>query len=150
VLAVDTSQTAVEWAGKNVEANFGGTALGNTCRFECAPIEDVLRRGERYNVVCLDPPALAKTRSQAAKALDLYQAINRDAMKALEPGGFLITSSCSQPVDVDAFLEMLKRAARSAKRRITLLAAKGAPPDHPVLLAMPETSYLKCVLLQVK
>ncbi len=150
VTAVDTSPPAIEWARRNVEANFGGNAIGNVCRFECSSVEEVLRRGESYNVICLDPPALAKTRSQCAKALDLYQAVNRDALKAVKSGGFLITSSCSQPVDMETFLELLKRAARSAKRRITVLAAKGAPPDHPVLLSMPETSYLKCVLIQVK
>jgi len=145
VLGVDTSARAVERAQRNAALN-GGT---DKCRFECAPIEKVFARDERYDVVCLDPPALAKTRAHLVKALELYQALNRDGMKAVSPGGYLITSSCSQPVDAAAFLEMLKRAARSAQRQTALLALRGAPPDHPVLMEMPETAYLKCALLRV-
>jgi 23S rRNA (cytosine1962-C5)-methyltransferase len=146
VFGVDTSARAIERARLNAALN---GADPETCRFECAPVEKVLARGERYDVVCIDPPALAKTRGQLRKALDLYQALNRDALKAIEPGGFLVTSSCSQAVDAPAFLEMLKRAARSAQRQTALLDLRGAPPDHPVLMEMPETSYLKCALLRV-
>jgi len=145
VLGVDTSARAVERAQRNAALNGGA----DKCRFECAPIEKIFARGERYDVVCLDPPALAKTRAHLEKALELYQALNRDGMKAVSPGGYLITSSCSQPVDAAAFLEMLKRASRSAQRQTALLTLRGAPPDHPVLMEMPETAYLKCALLRV-
>jgi 23S rRNA (cytosine1962-C5)-methyltransferase len=145
VLGVDSSARAVERAERNAALNGGA----DKSRFECVPIEKVFARGERYDVVCLDPPALAKTRAHLGKALELYQALNRDGMKSVSPGGYLITSSCSQPVDTAAFLEMLKRAARSAQRQTALLALRGAPPDHPVLMEMPETAYLKCALLRV-
>jgi 23S rRNA (cytosine1962-C5)-methyltransferase len=145
VLSADTSQRAIDWARRNVALNGGE----DRCQIECAPVERLLKSGTRFDVVCLDPPALAKGRLSAGKALDLYQALNRDGMKAVEPGGFLISSSCSQPVDMSVFLEMLKRAARSAQRQVTILELRGAPLDHPVLMEMPETSYLTCALLQV-
>jgi 23S rRNA (cytosine1962-C5)-methyltransferase len=143
---VDTSAAALEYVQRNAAANGGADRL----RTECAPVEQVLSRGGRYDVICLDPPALARSRAHVRKALELYHVLNLDALRCLEPGGFLITSSCSQPVDAETFLEMLKRAARSAQRPLTLLALRGAPADHPVLLEMPETGYLKCALLQVQ
>lgn len=145
VLGVDTSAPAIEAARTNAEIN----GLSNLCQFECADIRDALNRNERYDVVILDPPALAKARSQTARALGLYQAINRDAMNAVVPGGYLITSSCSHFVDTPAFLEMLKRAAAAVRREVWALDVRGAAPDHPVLLAMPETSYLCCAVLRV-
>jgi 23S rRNA (cytosine1962-C5)-methyltransferase len=143
VLGVDTSQSAVEYARRNAERN----GLESTCRFECADIQEVLGRGDTYNLIVLDPPALAKSRKTVAKALGLYQALNRDALKALAPGGILITSTCSQPIDAGTFLESLKRAATSAQRPVKLLGIHGASPDHPVLLSMPETHYLTCAVL---
>ena len=144
VLGVDTSQPALEQARQHAELNGAGQ-----CAFECADVQSVLARGELYDVVVLDPPALAKSRLQAKKALGLYQALNRDAMRALKPGGLLITSSCSHFVETPVFLEALKRAATSAQRNARVLAMRGAAADHPVLLAMPETEYLKCVVLHV-
>ncbi len=145
VLGADTSQRAIDWARHNVALNGGS----DRCQLECAPVERLLKSGARFDVVCLDPPALAKGRLSASKALELYLVLNRDGMKAVEPGGFLISSSCSQPVDMSLFLEMLKRAARSAQRQVTILELRGAPLDHPVLMEMPETSYLTCALLQI-
>lgn len=145
VLGVDTSAKAIEQARANAEHN----GLGAACSFECADIMHVLQRGERYGLVILDPPALAKSRAQAARALPLYQALNRDAMNAVEAGGYLVTSSCSHFVDEAAFLEVLKRAAASARRNVWILERHGPAPDHPILLAMPETAYLKCVFLRV-
>jgi 23S rRNA (cytosine1962-C5)-methyltransferase len=145
VLAADTSQRAIDWARHNVALNGGS----DRCQFECAPVERLLKSAGRFDGVCLDPPALAKGRLSVGKALELYQALNRDGMKAVVPGGFLISSSCSQPVDMALFLEMLKRAARSAQRQVTILELRGAPLDHPVLMEMPETSYLTCALLQI-
>lgn len=144
VLGVDTSGPAVEQAFANARANHAA----ETCAFLCADIRDVLASAEPYDVVVLDPPALAKGRAHLQKALGLYQALNRDAMKVLTPGGVLITSSCSQSVDEPTFLETLKRAATAAQRRFQILDIRGAAPDHPALLAMPETRYLKCVVLR--
>lgn len=144
VLGVDTSGPAIEQAFANARAN----DAGEVCAFLCADVRNVLEGAEPYNVIVLDPPALAKGRNNLQKALGLYQALNRDAMKALAPGGVLTTSSCSQSVDEPTFLETLKRAATAAQRRFQILDIRGAAPDHPSLLAMPETRYLKCVVLR--
>ena len=145
VLGVDTSAPAIEIARGNAEAN----GLSEICTFECSDIQQVLARGETWDVIVLDPPALARSRAQVKKALGLYQALNRDAMKALEAGGILVSSCCSQPVDSAAFLETLKRAATSAQRRVQLLEIRRAAPDHPALLAIPETDYLTCAVLRL-
>jgi 23S rRNA (cytosine1962-C5)-methyltransferase len=145
VLGVDTSHAAIEQAAANARTN----RAGDTCAFLCADIHDVLASAEPYDAIVLDPPALAKSRNHLHKALGLYQALNRDAMKALAPGGVLITSSCSQPVDEATFLETLKRAATAAGRRFQVLEIRGAAPDHPALLAMPETRYLTCIVLRL-
>jgi 23S rRNA (cytosine1962-C5)-methyltransferase len=145
VLGVDTSARSIEMARRNAELN----RVEGTCRFETADVTEILGRGEKYDVIFLDPPALAKTRAHLARATGLYQAINRDAMHALEPGGYLVTSSCSHHVDLPAFVEVLKRAARAAQRVVWVLEVRGAARDHPVLFSMPETAYLKNVTLRV-
>lgn len=146
VLGVDTSARAVETARENARRN----GVDETCSFEVADVAQILERGgERYDLIFLDPPAFAKSRGQVNRALGLYQSLNRAAMDALEPGGYLVTASCSHFVDPPAFLEMLKRAARAAQRDAWILGVRGAARDHPVLLSMPETEYLKSVTLRV-
>lgn len=145
VLGVDTSAPAVERAQANAVLN----GVADRCTFECADIAEVLGRGERYDVVLLDPPALAKSRDREAKALRLYQGLHKAAVQAVEPGGYLITSSCSHFVSREAFLETLKRAVGAAQRQAWVVDVRGPSPDHPVLMAMPETNYLTCVTLRV-
>jgi len=145
VLGVDTSGPAVERAAVNARLN----GVDSVCSFERADMMEVLQRGERYDLVILDPPALAKGRAQLKKALGLYQALNRAALDALTSGGILITSTCSHFVGREAFLEVLKRALTSAQRQGWVLRVSGAAPDHPVLMSMPETEYLTCVTLRV-
>lgn len=145
VLGVDTSARAIELAEANARLN----NVETQCTFECAGVADVLARGGRYDAILLDPPALAKSRSQTRKALGLHLALNKAAMKIIEPGGILVTSCCSHFVGREAFLETLKRAVTSAQRRAWILDVRGAAPDHPVLMAMPETAYLTCVFLRV-
>ncbi len=145
VLGVDTSASAIEAANAAAVLN----NVADRCRFECADVAEVLARGEKYGVIILDPPAFAKSRGREDRALGLYQALNKAALQALEPGGILITSSCSHFVARDAFFEALKRAACAAQRTALILDTRGASPDHPVLLAMPETAYLKCAVLRV-
>jgi len=145
ILGVDSSEPAVGRARINATRN----GLANRCVFECGDVQAALRRGDRYNLVLLDPPALAKSRGQVKKAAGLYQALNRDAIEAVEPGGYLVTSSCSHFVDGPAFVEILKRAARTAQRDLWIVEERGAARDHPVLLAMPETAYLHCLVLRV-
>jgi 23S rRNA (cytosine1962-C5)-methyltransferase len=144
VAGVDSSAPAVERARANAELN----GLANACRFEAGDVAEALGGGERYGVVCIDPPALAKARAQVKKAMGLYQALNRAALAALEPGGYLVTSCCSHFVDEQTFLETVKRAARQVQRDLQLLQLAGAAPDHPVLLPMPETRYLTCAVFR--
>ena len=145
VRGVDSSAAAIAQAAQNAALN----GVEDRCAFETGDIEAVLEEGETHDIVLIDPPAYAKTRRHAKKALARYQALNAAAMAAVRPGGFLITSSCSHFVAPADFHEMLKQAASIAKRQARLIDFRGASPDHPVLLAMPETAYLKCAFVQV-
>ncbi len=146
VLGVDTSARAVEAARAHARLN----GCEDVCEFRVGDVSEVLREpGARYDLVFLDPPALAKTRAHVKKALGLYQALNRDAMAALEPGGYLITSSCSHFLDLPSFIEVIKRAARAAQREVWIVEIRSAARDHPVLLSMPETAYLKNLTVRV-
>lgn len=145
VLGVDSSQLAVTQASVNAGLN----GVDSRCVFEKTRVEQVFERGGLFDVIVLDPPAFAKTRGQAGKAMARYEEINRNALKALKPDGILITCSCSHFMPLDRFMEAIKRAARSASRFVQVLEVRGAGPDHPVLPVMPETEYLKCVCLHV-
>lgn len=144
VVGIDSSEAAVTQACVNAERN----GVADRCAYEKGRVEQVLDSGNTFDVIVLDPPAFAKSRRQVKKAMGLYEEINRSALKALRPEGILITCSCSHFITHDLFLEVLKRAARSASRPVRVLAVRGASPDHPVLPAMPETEYLKCVIVQ--
>ena len=102
-----------------------------------------------YDVIILDPPAFTKTRQAVEGALRGYKEINLRAMKILPPGGFLVTCSCSQHVSEQAFAEMLLNAARDAHRQVRIVEQRTQGKDHPILLAAPETRYLKFFVLQV-
>jgi len=145
VRGVDSSERAVRRAGEHARLN----NVEKVCRFETGDIAKVLAEGESYDCVVLDPPALAKSRSHAAKALGLYQALNRDAMKVVAPGGVLVSSCCSHFVSRERFLETLKRAAAAAQRQVWIVDVRGPSPDHPILMAMPETAYLTCATLRM-
>jgi len=143
VLGVDSSESAVIQARANAVLN----GLEDRCAFEKARVEEVLEGGVTFDLIVIDPPAFAKTRGQAKKAMARYEEINRKALNALSPGGILITCSCSHFMPTVDFLEAVKRAARSLSRPVRILGQRGAGPDHPVLPVMPETEYLKCVIL---
>ncbi len=145
VVGVDSSARAIEGARRNAERN----GLSARCRFETGDVEKALAGDTRYGLVLMDPPSLAKSRAQATRALGVYQALNRAAMAAVEPGGYLVTSTCSHHVSREVFLEAIKRASRSLQRDVWVLEVRGASADHPVLLAMPETAYLTSVTLRV-
>jgi len=145
VVGVDTSESAISQARDHAERN----GFSNTCQFQVNDIQEVLKEKEAYDVVILDPPALAKNRRYLNKATGLYRALNRDAIQAIRPGGYLITSSCSQPMGLEDLISVVKRAAGSAQRQARLLEIRGASPDHPVHLSMPETEYLHCLVLQI-
>lgn len=145
ILAVDSSQAALDLAQANAVAN----GVADTIDFRCGDVEEILAEEEPFDIVIVDPPAFAKGRSQAKKAQGRYLELNRAAIRATKPGGYLFASSCSHFVNNADFLDILKRAASTEKRTLQLLELRGAAPDHPVLLSMPETAYLKCAVLRV-
>jgi 23S rRNA (cytosine1962-C5)-methyltransferase len=148
VVAVDSSNEALERARANADLNGA-----QNVRFECANVFDFLRAEEaarrRYDVVVLDPPAFAKRRDAIDQALRGYKEINLRAMRLLHPGGILCTFSCSYHVDRSAFRTMLASAASDAGRPMRLIEDRKQSLDHPEVLQIPETSYLKGAILQV-
>ena len=104
---------------------------------------------QRFDLIILDPPAFAKSRGERLAAAKGYRELNRRAFQLLAPGGVLVTCSCSYNLSLDAFLGLLRQAAQEAHRSARLIECRGAARDHPALLALPESSYLKCVLAMV-
>jgi 23S rRNA (cytosine1962-C5)-methyltransferase len=147
VIGVDSSQKAIDFAGRNAALN------GLSVLFRTADVFDELRQlekdRERFGCVVLDPPAFVKSRAKVREGLKGYKEINLRGMRLLEPGGVLVTCSCSYHVDQDLFTEMLIDAARSAGRQARLLEMRSQARDHPMLLAARETHYLKCAILIV-
>lgn len=147
VVAIDSSAAAVELGRRNAKIN-GITSVD----FKESNVFDELKaldRGQtRCDTIVLDPPAFAKKRSHLDSALRGYKEINLRSMKILSPGGVLITCSCSQHISEIDFLNLLSDAAADARRHFAVLAKRTQSSDHPFLLTMPETLYLKCVVLQ--
>lgn len=148
VLGLDISADAVMMATRNAELN--GFAQ---CAFREANVFDFLtdasRSGKQWDSIVLDPPAFAKSKSAMANAYRGYKEINLRAMLCLPPGGRLITCSCSQHMGPEHFRHMVAEAARDAGRRLRELHDGGQPPDHAPLWTVPETRYLKCLVLEV-
>ena len=103
----------------------------------------------RFDAIVLDPPAFAKSKRALEGALRGYKELNLRAMRLLEPGGTLVTCSCSQHVSLADFTGVVAAAASDAGRRVQLLETRGAAPDHPEVLTLPETRYLKCLICRV-
>ena len=147
VTGIDSSRPALEVADKN------GTLNGRDIEWIEANAFDLLKdyasSNRRYDTVILDPPAFAKTKRDLDPALRGYKELNLRALKMLRPGGILVTCSCSYHVSQSNFLEMLADAALDAHRTLRLVEVHGQAKDHPVLLNVPETAYLKCVIASV-
>jgi 23S rRNA (cytosine1962-C5)-methyltransferase len=111
-------------------------------------LQSLKGEGKRFDVVVLDPPAFVKNRKVLKEALKGYFTINRRAMELLRPGGYLITCSCSYHLEREMFRDLLANAAQKARREMRLIEVRSQAPDHPVLLAVPESEYLKCFVLQ--
>ena len=148
VIGIDISGDAVAAAQRNAALN----GLTNV-EFREANVFDVLREmevaGERFDVIVLDPPAFAKNRASLKSAIRGYKEINLRALKLLNAGGVLITCTCSYHVAEELFLEIVTAAALDAHRRVQVMEKRMQARDHPVLLGMPETYYLKCVIARV-
>jgi 23S rRNA (cytosine1962-C5)-methyltransferase len=148
VEAVDISGAAVELARSNAARN----GLKNVECLEANAFDFLRERhkeGRRYDIIVLDPPAFAKNKESLEGALRGYKEINNRAMRLLRPGGVLITCSCSHHVSEALFAEMLADAAKDAGCWTRVLERRGQAPDHPILLSVPETFYLKCFILEI-
>jgi 23S rRNA (cytosine1962-C5)-methyltransferase len=148
VLAVDSSAAALEAARRNLERN----GLAERAELRRGDAFDVLheleRAGRRFGLIVLDPPALVKSGKHLAAGARAYRELNRAALNLLEEEGVLVTCSCSHHLDDTLFRQVLLEAARTAKRPMRVAEWAGEAADHPQLLAVPETHYLKCAVLQ--
>ena len=149
VLGLDISENAVVQANRNAELN----GLQNIVRFETANAFDVLKQWskeeKKYDVVMLDPPAFTKSRANLQKAITGYKEINLRGMKLIKPGGFLVTSSCTNLVQPELFLQIIDMAAKDVRRKTRQVTFKAQSSDHPIIWNMENTNYLKFLIVQV-
>jgi len=149
VAAVDSSRPALEVADQNAALNRRDQSQPEIEWIEANAfdlLKDYSASGQRYDTIVLDPPAFAKSKRDLDAALRGYKELNLRALKMLRPGGVLITCSCSYHVSQADFLQMLADAARDARRTLRLVEVRSQSKDHPILLNVPETAYLKCVI----
>jgi 23S rRNA (cytosine1962-C5)-methyltransferase len=151
VTALDISRAALEIAEQNEKLNSG--QLNNEIEWFEANAFDLLRdyadAGRKYDVIVLDPPAFAKSKKNVAGAMRGYKELNLRAMKMLRPDGILVTCSCSFAVSEEEFLAMLNEAGQDAHRALRMIEKRTQAKDHPILLGVPETYYLKCIILSL-
>jgi len=147
VVAVEISTDAADRLRRNAALN-GAGAIGVVEANAFDWLKDAAAAGERFDVVVLDPPAFARDRHSLGRALAGYKEVNLRAMQLLAPGGLLFTASCSHHVHRGDFFSMLADAAVDSGRRLQLLEIRGAAADHPEIVTIPETGYLKAALLR--
>lgn len=149
VEGVDVSEDSLTLARRQAEMN----GVEGRCTYRAADAFDELRvlvkTGRQYDLVMLDPPAFARSKQAVPRALAGYKDVNLLGLKLVRSEGFMVTSSCSHPVSEEDFWKAICLAARDARRTIRLIEHRGQAPDHPILGEMPETRYLKCLILQV-
>lgn len=149
VLGLDISENAVAQARRNAELN----GLSAVCKYEAVNAFDVLKQwskeGRQYDVVMLDPPAFTKSRETIQKAITGYKEINLRGMKLVKKGGFLVTSSCTNLVQPELFLETIELAAKDARRRLRQVTFQAQASDHPIVNGWENTNYLKFLIVQV-
>ncbi len=163
VTGVDQSRSALETAEHNLQRNPGLSGKVNWIEADAFDLLRTLedpRRGasaagtlglpSRFDAIVLDPPAFAKSHRAVDGALRGYKELNLRAMRLLSGGGTLVTCSCSHHVTLQAFWGAVAEAAADAGRRVQVLEARAAAPDHPELLTLPETQYLKCLICRVE
>ncbi|HWR32538.1 MAG TPA: class I SAM-dependent rRNA methyltransferase [Chitinophagaceae bacterium] len=150
VTGLDISTNAVQQANRNAGLN----NVQHICRFETANAFDVLKQwgkeGKQYDVVMLDPPAFTKSRETIQKAITGYKEINLRGMKLVRPGGFLVTSSCTNLVNPELFLEIIEMAAKDARRKLRQVVFQTQSADHPIIWNIENTQYLKFLIVQVQ
>lgn len=149
VTGIDISPEAVAAAAAHARLN----GVESRCTFQTANAFDALRamarQAPRFDLVVLDPPAFAPSRSDVNKAAAGYKEINLRAIKVMRPGGILVSCSCSYHIDEGLLIDIVAQAAHDARRRLRLLEARTQARDHPIHPGMPETRYLKCLILEV-
>jgi 23S rRNA (cytosine1962-C5)-methyltransferase len=149
VLGLDISASAVKQAQENAELN----GLQDKVKFEAANAFDALKlwakEGRQYDVVILDPPAFTKSRETIQKAITGYKEINLRGMKLVKKGGFLVTCSCTNLVPPDMFLEIIRMAAKDARRELRQVTYQAQSSDHPIIWGLDNTHYLKFLIVQV-
>ena len=147
VLAIDISDDAVARIRENAARN-GLTNVEARAMNVFDELRELERVGARFDMIVLDPPAFAKNKAAVTKALSGYKEINLRALKLLEPGGFLVTCSCSYNVSEPMFLDVIAEAAADARVTVSLVEKRTQGRDHPILINVPETYYLKCLILR--
>ena len=149
VISADISPEAVELVKKNIAMN----GFEDRMTAVCADVFDLLKeyesKGEKFDVIILDPPAFTKSAKMIEKAYGGYKEINLRAMKLLNRGGILVTCSCSYFMESTMFCDMIMHAASDSKKQVQILEKRGAAPDHPLLTGYPKSEYLKCVICRV-
>jgi 23S rRNA (cytosine1962-C5)-methyltransferase len=149
VHGLDISENAIAMCNKNAELN----GVADICKFECVNAFDVLKtwvkEGKKYDVVMLDPPSFTKSRANIQKAITGYKEINLRGMKLVKPGGFLVTSSCTNLVQPDLFMEIIQMAAKDARRQLRQVTFQTQSADHPIIHGWENTHYLKFLIVQV-
>ena len=149
VTGIDISQSAIEMCNKNALLN----KVEGICKFECINAFDILKEwtkeGKQWDVVMLDPPSFTKSRSSIDKAVAGYKEINLRGIKLVKPGGFLVTSSCTNLVKPELFLDIIGMAAKDAKRKIRQVVFNSQSADHPIIRDQENTNYLKFLIVQV-
>jgi 23S rRNA (cytosine1962-C5)-methyltransferase len=149
VHGLDISESAIAMCNKNAELN----GVADKCTFECVNAFDVLKtwvkEGKQYDVVMLDPPSFTKSRATIEKAITGYKEINLRGMKLVKPGGFLVTSSCTNLVQPNLFLEIIQMAAKDARRQLRQVTFQTQSSDHPIIWGWENTHYLKFLIVQV-
>ena len=150
VVSVDIARDAAALAARNIEANRGDSPRHCQVVADLFPmLEQLSERGLRFDVVVLDPPALVRRSRDVKTATGVYIKLNRNAIKLVADGGYLLTSSCSTRISQEEFFQVVRRAAAGARVEARVLTCNLHPPDHPVDPAFPEGRYLKTILLQV-
>lgn len=149
VIGVDASQLAVDQATENAVLN----GLSDTVRFQCCDVFDLLpeleKKGEKFDVVILDPPAFTKSRNSVKNATKGYREINLRGMKLVKDGGYLATCSCSHFMTYELFTKTINQAAKNVHKRLRQVEFRTQAPDHPILWAADESYYLKFYIFQV-
>lgn len=150
VKGIDVSESAIQQAKRNAALNH----LENICHFEVANAFDVLKQWakeeQKFDVVMLDPPAFTKSRQNIQNALNGYKEINLRGMKLVENGGFLVTSSCTNLVNAQQFLQTIEWAAKDARKKIRQVTFQTQSNDHPIIRGIENTEYLKFLIVEVR